>query len=93
MRDYFQNIMKQTKFKPLPSHGSYFQCYDYGEVSNMPDNDFAIELTKKCGVVTIPLSSFYSESKDYKVLRFCFAKKEETLEKAAEKLMQADFIR
>ena len=85
-RDYFQNLMQQTKFTPIPSHGSYFQCYSYKNFSNENDKELAIRLTKEAGVTTIPLSSFYQSAKDDKVLRFCFAKKEETLRQAAERL-------
>ena len=87
-RDFFYNLMKKTKFKALPSHGSYFQLYNYSEISNENENDFAIQLTKEAGVVTIPLSSFYKNSKDDKVLRFCFSKKESTLTEAVEKLLK-----
>ncbi len=85
-RDYFQNLMKQAGFNPLPSHGSYFQLYDYSSITNEKENDFAIRLTKKAGVATIPLSSFYKTGVDNKVLRFCFAKKETTLKEAVERL-------
>ncbi|MEP6466660.1 MAG: methionine aminotransferase [Parafilimonas sp.] len=85
-RDYFQSMMKATKFKAIPSHGSYFQCYSYKDFSDENDMQLAIRLTKEYGVTTIPLSSFYQSKKDDKVLRFCFAKKEETLKEAAERL-------
>ena len=85
-RDYFRRLMQQTPFKLIPSHGSYFECYSYNEFSEEADHNLAIELTKEFGVATIPMSSFYKEGTDNKVLRFCFAKKEETLEKAVEKL-------
>jgi len=85
-RDYFRRLMQQTPFKLIPSHGSYFECYSYNEFSEEADHKLAIELTKEFGVATIPMSSFYKEGTDNKVLRFCFAKKEETLEKAVEKL-------
>ena len=85
-RDHFEQLMRQTKFTPLPSYGSYFQVYKYDRISDEGDKDFAIRLTKEHGVVTIPVSAFYKSAKDNKVVRFCFAKKEETLEKAVEKL-------
>lgn len=85
-RDYFLEQMRGTPFKPLPNHGSYFQIYSYAEVSDEPEKDFAIRLTKEAGVTTIPVSSFYRKPVNNKVLRFCFSKKEETLEAAAEKL-------
>jgi methionine aminotransferase len=85
-RDYFQQLMKNTKFTPLPSHGSYFQCYKYEQLSQESDKDFAIRITKEYGVAVIPVSAFYRSGKDDKVVRFCFAKKEETLALAAERL-------
>lgn len=85
-RDYFQQLMQQTRFTPLPSHGSYFQVYQYDRISDENDKDFAIRLTKNYGVVTIPVSAFYQSGKDNKVVRFCFAKNNDTLEKAVEKL-------
>ena len=85
-RDYFQQLMADTLFKPLPSYGSYFQCYSYEGLSAESDKEFAIRLTKEYGVTTIPVSTFYKEGKDDKVIRFCFCKKEETLQRAVEKL-------
>jgi methionine transaminase len=86
-RDFFQQLMQQTKFTPLHSYGSYFQCYTYGNISNEADKDISIRLTKECGVATIPVSAFYKAGTDNKVIRFCFAKKKETLEAAVEKLV------
>ncbi len=80
--------MQQTKFKPIVSHGSYFQLYNFEEISEENETDFAIRVTKDFGVATIPCSAFYKNSKDDKVLRFCFSKKEETLEKAVNRLMK-----
>lgn len=85
-RDYFRTLMQQTGFVCIPSHGSYFECYSYAALSNKPDTAFAIELVQKAGVATIPVSSFYHNKTDEKVLRFCFAKKEATLLEAAERL-------
>ncbi len=87
-RDHFANLMLQTKFKALPSYGSYFQLYSYAAISDEPENDFAIRLTKQSGVATIPVSAFYKNAVDNKVLRFCFAKKESTLEAAVKKLQK-----
>ena len=87
-RDYFQQLMKATAFKPLPSYGSYFQCFSYDHLTDMPDKEFAIRLTKEAGVATIPVSAFYNNGTDHKVLRFCFAKKATTLETAAKRLTQ-----
>jgi len=86
-RDYFENIMKQTRFVPLPSSGSYFQLYRYDNITNESENDFAIRLTKDYGVATIPVSAFYKNPVDNKVLRFCFAKKESTLDEAVSRLL------
>lgn len=81
-RNYFRALMADTPFTCIPSHGSYFECYSYAGFSNEADKDLAIRLTKECGIATIPVSAFYQNGEDNKVLRFCFAKKEETLEKA-----------
>ncbi len=83
-RDYFMELMKDSRFRPLPSHGSYFQLYKYDEISDEKEMDFVITLLKEHGVAGIPVSYFYSNAYDNKVLRFCFAKTDETLEKAAE---------
>ncbi|WEK36930.1 MAG: methionine aminotransferase [Candidatus Pseudobacter hemicellulosilyticus] len=85
-RDYFGELMAQTRFSPLPSYGSYFQCYQYNRISEENDKDFAIRITKEFGIATIPVSAFYRSGLDNKVIRFCFAKKESTLEQAAERL-------
>ncbi len=85
-RNYFRALMADTPFTCIPSHGSYFECYSYAGFSNEADKDLAIRLTKECGIATIPVSAFYQNGDDNKVLRFCFAKKEETLEKAVASL-------
>lgn len=87
-RDYFQQLMSATPFKPLASKGSYFQCYSYNGLSVESDKELAIRLTKEFGVTSIPVSAFYKNEKDDKVLRFCFCKKEETLEQAVERLVR-----
>ncbi|HMT74670.1 MAG TPA: methionine aminotransferase [Chitinophagaceae bacterium] len=87
-RDYFIRLMQQTKFTLQPSYGSYFICGTYEKLSNEADKDFAIRLTKEAGVATIPVSAFYRDGKDDKVIRFCFSKKNETLEVAVEKLVK-----
>jgi len=86
-RDYFQNLMIETKFTPLPSFGSYFQLYRYDKISNESEIEFAKKLAKEAGVATIPVSAFYQKGKDDKVLRFCFAKKESTLKEAVNRLI------
>ncbi len=85
-RDFFLDVMKESKFKPVPSHGTYFQLMNYSAISDQYDVDFAVWLTKEVGVAAIPMSVFYQDGTDNKVLRFCFAKGEETLSAAAEKL-------
>jgi methionine aminotransferase len=86
-RDFFLDRMKDTKFTWLkPAQGSYFQVMSYEGISDLPDREFAIWLTENHGVATIPLSPFYSKKPDQKLLRFCFAKKEETLLAAINKL-------
>jgi methionine transaminase len=85
-RDHFQEKMKQTRFTALPSYGSYFQLYSYKDISNESEMDFAVRLTKEYGVATIPTSAFYKNGIDNKVLRFCFSKKEETLDAAVDRL-------
>jgi methionine aminotransferase len=85
-RDYFLKRMQQTRLKPLPSHGSYFQLYSYAGISDEKEKEFAIRVTKEYGVAAIPASVFYKNGEDNKVLRFCFSKKESTLEEAANRL-------
>lgn len=87
-RDYFKKLMGQTRFSMQESYGSYFICGTYERISNEADKDLAIRLTREAGVATIPVSAFYRNGKDDKVLRFCFSKKKETLEAAVEKLMK-----
>lgn len=87
-RDRFQQLMQQTKFKPLPSYGSYFQVYSYSDISDEDEKDFAIRLTKEAGVTAIPVSVFYKEETNHQVIRFCFAKKDSTLEEAAARLIR-----
>jgi len=87
-RDYFQQLMSGTKFTPLPSFGSYFQIYSYTNISEEKESVFAVHLTKEAGVATIPVSAFYKLPVNNGVLRFCFAKKEATLEAAAERLVK-----
>ncbi|MFN8265411.1 MAG: methionine aminotransferase [Chitinophagaceae bacterium] len=87
-RDYFAELMKQTKFDLLTTHGSYFVCAGYGRISDETDKELAIRLTKEAGVATIPVSSFYHNGKDDKVIRFCFSKQNRTLQQAVERLMK-----
>lgn len=85
-RDLFLDLMNGSRFKPLPCRGSYFQLMDYSAITDEPDAEFAIRLTKERGVASIPTSPFLYKAKAPRVLRFCFAKKDETLRLAAERL-------
>jgi methionine aminotransferase len=85
-RDHFISLMKETRFTLQPSFGSYFICGTYEKISQESDREFAIRLTKEFGVATIPVSAFYQDGTDNKILRFCFSKKNETLEKAVNRL-------
>lgn len=87
-RDFFLAKMRDSRFIPLCTAGTYFQLMDYSAISDLPDTEFARELTIKYGVAAIPVSVFYSRSRDERVVRFCFAKQEETLTQAAIKLCQ-----
>ena len=82
-RDYFISLIKNSRFELTPSAGTYFQLLNYNKLSSEKDTDYAIRLTKEFKLAAIPISVFYHEGVDNHVLRFCFAKKEETLEKAA----------
>lgn len=83
-RDSFLNLIKGSRFNVVPSYGTYFQLLDYSRITDEPETDFAIRMTKEFKLASIPVSVFYQKNTDNKVLRFCFAKKEETLQKAAE---------
>ena len=85
-KDLFMEQIKMSRFKPLTCSGTYFCLLDYSEISTLPDVDFAKELTIKYGVAAIPVSVFYQDQTDHKVIRICFAKQNETLIKAAELL-------
>jgi methionine aminotransferase len=85
-RDLFLRLMSTSRFKPLPCRGSYFQLMDYSAITDEADADFAIRLTREHGVASIPTSPFLHRQQAPPVLRFCFAKKDETLERAAERL-------
>ncbi|TAH41795.1 MAG: aminotransferase class I/II-fold pyridoxal phosphate-dependent enzyme [Bacteroidetes bacterium] len=83
-RDYFLELISASRFTFTPSQGTYFQLLDYSAITKEKDTNFAKRLTKEYGVASIPLSVFYQKAPDTKLLRFCFAKKDETLEKAAD---------
>jgi methionine aminotransferase len=85
-RDLFREGLKGSKFKLLPSEGTYFQCVDISNVSDLSEIDFCKWLTIDIGVAAIPLSAFYGDGFDQRVVRFCFAKKDETLQAALDRL-------
>lgn len=87
-KDYFHNLMSQTRFDLLSCYGSYFQTAQYKKISDEKDSDLAVRLIKEFGVACIPVSAFYTNKIDQNVLRFCFAKKNETLEKAVNRLIK-----
>jgi len=87
-RDYFRDGLKNSRFELLPCSGSYFQSVRYGRISDEKDADLAIRLTKEIGVASIPVSAFYNMGTDHHVLRFCFAKRQETLDKAVDRLIK-----
>jgi methionine transaminase len=83
-RDYFRKLVSGSRFVMEPCTGTYFQLLNYKNITDEKDTDLAIRLTKENGLASIPLSVFYTNQEQQRLLRFCFAKKEETLEKAAE---------
>jgi methionine aminotransferase len=87
-RDYFRDALKSSRFELLPCSGSYFQSVRYSRISDEKDADLAIKLTKEIGVASIPVSAFYNMGTDHHVLRFCFAKRQETLDKAVDRLIK-----
>ncbi len=88
-RDSFRRLMAETPFELLPCRGTYFQLARYDRVSDLPDRAFAEWLTREVGVAVIPVSAFYADGRDDKVVRFCFAKRDDTLVAAAERLCKA----
>ena len=85
-RDLFLKLMSGSRFRPLACRGSYFQLMDYSAITREPDAEFAIRLTREHGVASIPTSPFLATVAAPTVLRFCFAKRDETLERAAARL-------
>ena len=85
-RDLFREGLAGSRLKLLPSTGSYFQCVDISAVSDQSESDFCQWLTREIGVAAIPLSAFYGDGFDQRVVRFCFAKKDDTLRAALERL-------
>jgi methionine transaminase len=88
-RDVFRRLMASTPFELLPCRGTYFQLARYGHLSDQTDREFAEWLTREVGVAVIPISVFYADGHDDRVVRFCFAKQEVTLRAAAERLCKA----
>jgi methionine aminotransferase len=87
-RDFFVRGLSNSRFKPLPARGTYFQLLDYSAISDKPEMEFARWLVEEHKIAAIPVSAFYKNGDDHKVLRFCFAKKEETLSQAAKILSE-----
>jgi methionine aminotransferase len=87
-RDLFRAGLAHTRFKLLPGEGTYFQCVDISDVSDLSEAEFCQWLTREIGVAAIPLSAFYGDSFDQRVVRFCFAKKDETLNAALARLVR-----
>ncbi len=85
-RDLFREGLARTRMRMLPSEGSYFQCVDISAVSDLREDEFCKWLTREVGVAAIPLSAFYGGGFDQRVVRFCYAKKDETLREALERL-------
>ena len=85
-RDYFSALLKESRFKLMPCEGTYFQVASYASISNENDVDFCKRLIMEHGVAAIPISTFYENNKDHHLIRFCFAKDNATLEKAAKTL-------
>jgi len=85
-RDLFLSLIKESRFRPLPCRGTFFQMADYSAITSEPDVDVAMWLLKEHGVASIPPSSFLYGVDSGPILRFCFAKRDETLERAAERL-------
>jgi len=88
-RDMFLSLTQGSRFRALSCEGTFFQMFDYSEITREPDSEFAIRLTRDHGVAAIPISPFlYEGEKAGPVLRFCFAKRDQTLERAAERLVK-----
>ena len=85
-RDFFRALLAETPFELLPCRGTYFQLAGYRAIADRPDREFAEWMTREVGVAVIPVSVFYGDGRDDRVVRFCFAKKQETLEAASQRL-------
>jgi methionine aminotransferase len=87
-RDLFVAGLARTRLKPLPCPGTYFVLADYGAVSDQPESDFARRLVREHGVAAIPISGLYAQPFDNRIVRFCFAKRDETLHRALQRLAE-----
>jgi methionine aminotransferase len=87
-RDSFRKGLEESKFELLPCFGTYFQSVTYNNITDEKDSEFALRLTKEFGVASIPTSAFYTKATDHHVLRFCFAKRQETLDNAVDRLLK-----
>lgn len=85
-RNYFRNLISNSRFELMPCEGTYFQVVSYASISDEADVDFCKRLIQEHGVAAIPISTFYADKKDMKLIRFCFAKDNATLEEAAKRL-------
>ena len=85
-RDYFRKLLQNSRFELMPCEGTYFQVVSYAAISDESDVDFCTRLVVEYGVAAIPISAFYADGKDLKLIRFCFAKDNKTLEEAAKRL-------
>lgn len=85
-RDLFRAGLEQTRFRLLPADGTYFQCVDYSAISDLPEVEFAQWLTAEIGVAAIPVSAFYKRPRESGIVRFCYAKRDETLQAALARL-------
>lgn len=85
-RNLLETALSEAGLKPLPSYGSFFQVFDYSAHSDLDELDYAKKLTAEAGVSAIPVSSFYADKRNQQLLRFCFAKKDETLKQAGNRL-------
>jgi methionine aminotransferase len=91
-RDLFCEGLRQTPFKFEPAQGSFFQLVSYGHISQVSDFELAVKMTQTIGVASIPISVFYSQKTDPKILRFCFAKEDSQLEEALDQLQKMDLF-
>jgi methionine aminotransferase len=85
-RDYFRQLLQNSRFELMPCEGTYFQVVSYASISDEDDVTFCKRLITEYGVAAIPISTFYTDNKDLKLIRFCFAKDNATLEEAAKRL-------